>query len=82
MMMEREWKLDSAELLGVKIDGPVRQEHADAHIGISPVELHERRSQMLHTERDRRVDAQQPPRMAGRGGDLSREALRELAAKR
>ena len=63
------------DLLGVQVDGAVRQGNANTHIGVAPLKLDECRRQVLHAERHRRVDAQEPARLASRSGDLMFKAV-------
>ena len=66
------------DLLGEEVDRAIGERHIHAHIGIALVKIDERRRQMPHAERDGRVDAQEPARLAGRGGHFVLEAVHRL----
>jgi hypothetical protein len=61
--------------LGVKIDRAIGEGDADAHVGEAPAEFDERRRQVLHPERERRIDAQQTTRMPRRSRDFVLKAI-------
>ena len=73
--LERPHAHGDVDLLGIEVHDPVREGQVDAHVGIAAMEVHEHRCQVAHAHGDRRVDAQQPARVAGRGGHLLLEAI-------